>query len=184
MVKRRANGEGTLRKRADGRWECCIMIGWQADGRKKVKSFYGKTQEEVRKKVLEWKQTHPENRVLRKEYSFAEWADIWFEMHKDNITPTTYEGYRYTLRNLKEHFGQKKLTEIKAYDIDIFIFKLRREGKATSTLAQHKGMLYQIMHKAEANDLIYKNPVRLRRKSEVIEKRSPRKLLLLMRYRN
>jgi hypothetical protein len=55
MVKRRANGEGTLRKRADGRWESSVMVGWKEDGRRQIKSFYGKTQEEVRKKVLEWK---------------------------------------------------------------------------------------------------------------------------------
>ena len=28
MAKRRANGEGTLRKRKDGRWESAIMVGW------------------------------------------------------------------------------------------------------------------------------------------------------------
>ena len=31
---------------------------------------------------------------------------------------------------------------------------------AKSTIAQYRGMLFQIMHKAEANDLIHKNPVR------------------------
>ena len=35
MSKRRYNGEGTIRKRPDGRWECTVMIGFQEDGRRK-----------------------------------------------------------------------------------------------------------------------------------------------------
>lgn len=174
MVKRRANGEGTLRRRADGRWESAIMIGWKDDGRRQMKYFYGKTQEEVRKKVVEWKRTHPENRIIKKDYLFSEWADMWFEIHRRNITPTTQEGYQYTLRALKRHFGRRKLSEIRAHDIDVFLWKLRGEGKATATLAQYKGMMYQIMHKAEANDLIQKNPARFADKIRNHEVKKPK----------
>ena len=38
------------------------------------------------------------------------------------------------------------------------------DGKSDSTLAKCRGMLYQIMNKAEANDLIRKNPVRFAEK--------------------
>ena len=47
MAKRRANGDGNIRKRANGTWEARVMI----DG--KSKSVYGKTQNEVRKKLTE-----------------------------------------------------------------------------------------------------------------------------------
>lgn len=161
MGKRRANGEGTLRQRKDGRWESVFMIGWKDNGRPLCKCFYGKTQAEVKQKVQAWKKTLPNNSIhAYKDYQFSEWADMWFEIHKNNISATTQEGYRYTLRALKEHFGHKKLAEIKAYDIEVFLRKLREKGRADSTLAQYKGMLYQIMHKAEANDLIHKNPAR------------------------
>ena len=150
------------------------MVGWKEDGRRQFKCFYGKTQEEVQKKTLEWKKTHPKNSICAKEYLFGEWADMWFEIHKDNISPTTQVGYQYTLRRLKKHFGHRKLSDIKAYDIDVFIRMLRREGMATSTLAQYKGMLYQIMHKAEANDLIQKNPARFAEKIRNREKKAPK----------
>lgn len=173
-MKRRANGEGTLRERPDGRWESTIMVGWKDDGRRHCKSFYGKTQDEVQRKVLEWRKTHAKNSICAKDYLFEEWADMWFEIHKDNITPTTQESYRYTLEKLKRYFGRRKLSEIKAYDIDVFIRMLRKEGRATATLAQYKGMLYQIMHKAEANDLIHKNPVRFAEKIRHREKKTPK----------
>ena len=90
---------------------------------------------------------------------FDEWADIWYENHQDNIKPTTQESYKYTLRILKDHFGKRKLTEIKAMDVEQFLKKLRKDGKSDSSLAQCRGMLYQILNKAAANDLIIKNPV-------------------------
>lgn len=160
MAKRRANGEGTLRKRKDGRWESAIMIGWKENGRPKIKYFYGATKDEVRKKVAHWRIITPPGSIKHKEYLFSEWADMWFALHRDNISPTTQEGYLYTLRILKQHFGKKKLADIKPYDIEVFLRQQRAQGRATSSLAKFKGMLYQIFHKAEANDLIMKNPAR------------------------
>lgn len=160
MAKRRANGEGSLRRRKDGRWECTFMIGWQDDGRRKTKSFYGASQEDVLKKAREWKARYTPAMIATKEYFFDEWADMWFALHKETISPTTQEHYTYTLRALKQYFGRKKLKDIRAYDIEVFLQMYRTRGRATSTLAQYKGMMYQIMHKAEANDLIHKNPVR------------------------
>ena len=39
MAKRRSNGEGTLRLRADGRWEMTIMDGFRDDGKRRFKTF-------------------------------------------------------------------------------------------------------------------------------------------------
>ena len=98
------------------------------------------------------------------DYNFSDWADIWYENHRDNIKPTTQENYRYTLQILKDHFGRRKILEIKAMDIEIFLKKLRRDGRSDSCLAQCRGMLFQIFNKAEANDLVKKNPVRFAEK--------------------
>ena len=48
MAKRRQNGEGNLRRRADGRWELSVMDGFREDGKRRFKTFYGKTAKEVR----------------------------------------------------------------------------------------------------------------------------------------
>jgi integrase len=98
--------------------------------------------------------------LVEKEYVFDEWADMWFDNHKDNISPTTQESYSYTLKILKDYFGRRKLKDIKAYDIEQLLKKLRRDGRSDSCLTQCRGMLYQIFNKAEANDLVLKNPVR------------------------
>ena len=57
MARRRSNGEGTLTLRKDGRWECTIMDGFQPDGKRKYKSFYGKTQAEVKEAAAATQET-------------------------------------------------------------------------------------------------------------------------------
>ena len=52
MAKRRANGEGSLRKRKDGRWEGLYTAGTDpVTGKAIVKSVLGKTQAEVKEKL-------------------------------------------------------------------------------------------------------------------------------------
>ena len=52
MSKRvkRGQNEGTIVKRADGRWVAVVNLGWQ-DGKRKRKSYYGKTRAEVAAKL-------------------------------------------------------------------------------------------------------------------------------------
>ena len=43
MARRRANGEGSIRKRSDGSWEGRITIGYDPFGKQVMKSVYGRT---------------------------------------------------------------------------------------------------------------------------------------------
>ena len=159
-MAKRMNGEGHLRQRADGRWEYRIMSGFLADGRRNVISFYGRTQREVKAKVAEYQRMHTYGLDTSVKHTFASWADLWFENHKSNISATTQENYKYILAALKQGLGTRKLQDIKPFDIEQFLRTLKENGKSKSYLANARGMLFQIFHKAEANDLIIKNPVR------------------------
>lgn len=51
MAKKRANGEGNIRKRADGRWEGRYTAGYTAEtGKCIIKNVLGKTQAECKAK--------------------------------------------------------------------------------------------------------------------------------------
>ena len=52
MPKRRANGEGNIRKRKDGRWEGRYTVGHDSEtGKAIIKNVLGKTQAEVKEKL-------------------------------------------------------------------------------------------------------------------------------------
>ena len=52
MPKRRANGEGNIRKRKDGRWKGRYTVGRDPEtGKSIIKNVLGKTQAEVKEKL-------------------------------------------------------------------------------------------------------------------------------------
>ena len=51
MAKKRANGEGNIRKRKDGRWEGRYTVGYDEKGRPISKNVLAKTQKECKEKL-------------------------------------------------------------------------------------------------------------------------------------
>lgn len=142
------------------------MFGFQKDGRRRRKSFYGRTRKEALDKMHDFKQkleagliTLDERPLVQPDILFSQWADTWYEGHKDSISKTTAQSYRYTMATLKEKIGDRPVNTIKAMDIEDLLRDLRKEGKSDSYVAKARGMLHQIMNKAEANELIRRNPV-------------------------
>ena len=159
MSKRRSNGEGAVRKRNDGRWECTVMVGFKKDGRRNRKTFYGKTKAEAVQKMRDYLYGLENGLQPDANLTFDTWSDVWFEGHKENISPTTQQSYTYILAALKEALGRRRIAEIKAMDVENVLLDLRRAGRSDSFVSKARGMLFQIMKKAEANDLIRRNPV-------------------------
>lgn len=162
MPGKRSNGEGALRKRSSGLWECMIMTGFQPNGKREYKSFYARTRKEVLQKVKDYQAAVESGLdMTKKELKFGEWAQSWYEGYRDQVSPTTYESYGYTLKTLNRAFGSKPLRSIRASDVEAFLRDLTKDGTHQSQASKCRGMMFQIMRKAQANDLILKNPVEL-----------------------
>jgi hypothetical protein len=96
MTKKRANGEGNIRKRKDGRWEGRYTAGYDPDtGKRLIRNVLGKTQAEVKeklKKALEESQTVDVARA--EDYTVAIWLRIWYDLYaKPNIRVATADRY-------------------------------------------------------------------------------------------
>ena len=78
MPKRRANGEGNIRKRKDGRWEGRYTVGHDPEtGKAIIKNVLGKTQTEVKEKL---KKAIEENVGIdygrAKNYTVGNWLEV------------------------------------------------------------------------------------------------------------
>lgn len=120
---------------------------------------YGRTQKEVKEKAAKYLEDLRAAPQIGKEMYFPDWADVWYESMKGQVAEQTYESYQYTLNILKEYFQEDRLIDIRAIDIENFLKKMAEDGRSHSYITKFRGMLFQIMKKAEANDLIRKNPV-------------------------
>ena len=95
MPKRRANGEGNIRKRKDGRWEGRYTVGHDPEtGKAIIKNVLGKTQAEVKEKL---KKAIEENVGIdygrAKTYTVGNWLEVRYENYaKIKMRPLAEEA--------------------------------------------------------------------------------------------
>ena len=82
MAKKRANGEGNIRKRKDGRWEGRYTAGYDANGKVTTKNVLGRTQAEVKDKlrtaIEDSKKLDP---VKAGSYTLEQWLKLWYSVY-------------------------------------------------------------------------------------------------------
>ena len=102
MPKRRANGEGNIRKRKDGRWEGRYTAGYDPEsGKRIIKNVLGKTQAEVKEKL---KSAISESQKLDVSkagtYTVSSWMKTWYEVYAEpRIRPNTKAYYTNYIEN-------------------------------------------------------------------------------------
>jgi len=136
-----------MKKRADGLY--CKQI--RING--KQQSFYGKTQAEINKKILSFKEKVEKGRM------FEEVADDWKEEHFKTIEYNTTKGYNPAIKRAKDYFINKNIKEIKPNDIKTFITSFARSGMAQKTVKNQLLILNLIFTYAVSNNEIEYNPV-------------------------
>ena len=172
---RRANNEGSIFQRSDGRWGGALTMGYDENGKIIRKTIYGKTQAEVAKKLSEIS-----GRVKSNSYELVENSDLeklMFEylmtFKKSTVSPRTFEG---NIRNFKlhivPHIGKMKVYEIDNYTIQKFVNILLDQGYSVDTIKKCKHLLNQFFEYSIENKWIYTNPtlkVKVKGKRNVYE---------------
>ena len=95
MPKRRANGEGNIRKRKDGRWEGRYTAGYDANGKVITKNVLGRTQAEVKDKlrtaIEDSKKLDP---AKAGSYTLEQWLKLWYSVYVEpQVRYSTKEFY-------------------------------------------------------------------------------------------
>ncbi len=114
MAKKRANGEGNIRKRANGSWEGRYSV--VENGQTVRRSVYGKTQAEVRKKLSSVTFDLDNGIYVKPEtITVAEWFDAWKTEYLSDVKPSTKEQYGYLGKiHIKPFLGSYKLQKVNA----------------------------------------------------------------------
>ena len=142
MAKRRANGEGSIRKRSDGRWEGRFVVGRHPDTGKAIyKNVLGKTQAEVRdklKKAIE--ETSGLDVVKAGQYTLGQWMDVWYENYaKLKVRPSSHQTYRgYIDNHIKPNIGKVPLSKLTSLELQKFYKKLLGNGRVERIESKHQ----------------------------------------------
>lgn len=159
MGKKKANGEGSITKRKDGRYMGRYTV------ESKRKAVYGDSFEEVRQKLNEILNEIAKGAYVEpNKYSVEKWLQEWLELYAlPTVKRSTYISYEgYVRIHLVPEIGQIKLTSLSTRDLQKF-FKEKagteeKKGLAPKTLRNIYNMLHSALDQAVADHKILRNP--------------------------
>ena len=133
MAKKRANGEGSIRKRKDGRWEGRYTAGHDpATGKTIYKNVLGKTQTEVKEKLKRAIEDSAKLDMSKVgQYTVGQWMDVWFENYaKIKVRPSSHQTYRgYIENHIKPNIGSIPLNKLTSLELQKLYKKLLGNGR-------------------------------------------------------
>ena len=133
MAKKRANGEGSIRKRSDGRWKG-RYTAWRnpETGKPIYRNVLGKTQSEVKEKLAKAIEESKGLDVIRSgSYTLGQWMEVWFENEAQmKVRPSSHATYRgYIDNHIKPNIGSIPLGKLTTLDLQGFYKKLLDGGR-------------------------------------------------------
>ena len=142
MPKKRANGEGSIRKRKDGRWEGRYTAGHDpATGKQIFKSVLGKTQAEVKEKLKKALVEAGQIDFTKSgKYTVGTWMDEWFEIvAKIKVRPSSHQTYRgYIDNHIKPNIGNIPLEKLTTMDLQKLYRTLLTRGRVERIEAENQ----------------------------------------------
>lgn len=135
MARKRANGEGTIIHRKDGRWMTAATIGGERV------YFYGQTQRETKEKLDKALEDSRKGLFIKPgKLAFEEWNLFWLnEIAKPEVQPNTYDFYEYLLRiHINPELGHIQLSKLQP-DHLLKFYNQKRSEKRLSRKKKEQG---------------------------------------------
>jgi integrase len=129
---KRANGEGTIRKRSEGRWEARLV---QADGTRR--SLYGKTQQEASRLLAQARREREQGIVPPTDrQTVAGFLLTWLEtVKRHTVGPSSYVRARQDVRvHLAPGLGHHQLARLTPQQVQALYARMLADGYAPATV--------------------------------------------------
>jgi len=178
---RRANSEGSLYQRKDGRWVAAIT----ADNGKRI-SRYGKTREEAHKKLLimqEEKKYGIESFTSR--HTVGDLMTEWLESRKNSLRSNTFSRYEELIRlHVLPEIASIKISKLQPRHLERLYNTKLDSGLSATTVGHIHARIHTALNQAMKRGLIFRNvaslvspPKRQPREMKTLSQSESRKLL-------
>jgi integrase len=142
--RKKANGEGSIRKLANGKWTARIQIGYKPDGKQDIKAFYGKSEIEVKTKLKEFKKNGMQIAPIQiRNLTLQETISNWLYNYKIlEIKPSSFDRLESTINKyIIPNIGRLKMANITSTDIQKIIKTTYDEQLSYSSIKKIKDCL-------------------------------------------
>jgi hypothetical protein len=124
------NGAGSIRKRADGRWEARYTVADPENEAPLRRSLYGSSEVEVRSKLIVALGAVQSGGLVvnrGREPSLGQWIEDWLQ--RVRVRPNTLRGYRGYLRNhVVPVIGSVPLSRLSVQQVEDLLTSLHDRG--------------------------------------------------------
>lgn len=178
--RRRGNSEGSIFRRADGRWVASITIGYNDRGLQERKDYYAKSRAEVVFKLDEAKKKLAEGRPLSPEkQTVAQFLNRWLaDVVHQSVSPKTHRTYSDLIsKHISPALGRIDLQKLDPQHVQHFLNIKSESGLSPTTVKHCRDCLRAALNVAMSWNLVVRNaaslakpPKRVRRKAHVYGK--------------
>ncbi len=145
MTRRRGNGEGSIYKRDDGRWEARYTV--HTESGIKRKTIYGKTRKEAAEKLSKVLANMADGLVYEDQnLTVGEYLDRWLKgSQRGRIRQSTFDRYEIAVRvHIKPAIGRLRLGKLTPAHVQGFYTDKLDAGCAPASVNK----LHVVLHKA------------------------------------
>lgn len=162
-MKRRANGDGSVYRRKDGRWVGATYAVTNTGGRKRV-YVYGKTRTQAKEKLVALERELDRGvRVSVENWNVQGYLEHWLAtVVQPNRAPKTYQGYELAVRlHIVPRIGKKKLRALAVGDVRVMCQELAAVGLSRGSVQRVHAVLRACLQHAVREELIPRNVAKL-----------------------
>ncbi len=155
MTKRRGHGEGSIKRRPDGRWEARISL---PAGQRK--SFYGQTRREVQDKLrAALRDVDAGLDLTAGRQTVGQFLDRWLtDVVAPTLAPKTVSSYRDVVRvHLKPALGHHQLAKLTPQHVQAMMTAKTAVGFSPRTVAYTRSILRIALNRALRWGLVQRN---------------------------
>ena len=139
-----------LKKRANGLYQISVAV--TEGGEKKRRYFYGHTQQEAKRKMMDWQEKRAAGR------SFAEVAEEWRGKHWEEISAGTQTCYAPALKRALSDFSGVGVRDVAPLDVKRAVDAMASQGYARHSVGIYLSLLRQIFDYAILSQDLTVNP--------------------------
>jgi integrase len=158
-MPKRGNNEGSLYKRADGRWAGAVTVD---GGRRKY--AYGRTRADVQARLVKLQREQQLGMpVVDERETVGHFLDRWLEDSvKRSVRPKTHTNYAQYVENwIKPALGRERLAKLSPQQVEKLMDKMLTAGLSPRTAQHAHAVLRRALGQAEKWGMVGRNVAKL-----------------------
>ena len=162
-MRKRGNGEGTISKRADGRYTAALYVS-RPDGTRGRKWIYGSTRAEVARELARLAQRVESGAVIpTRSPTLSDYLTTWLNgVVAPGLRPTTLAKYRTAVElYLRPGLGQHRLDKLTVAIVQGYLNARHARGDSVAKLEMMRTALSSALGRAVREELLPRNVAQL-----------------------